>query len=238
MSNFELIRFSSADDLARAAAEAWLSEIEMAGKSGQKHTVALSGGRITQKLFQLFVELARTRATKRDHIHFFWADERCVPPDDPESNFRLADELLFRPLKIAPEQIHRVRGEDAPESAAQAAEEEIRGVVSGGIGQQPVLDLVLLGLGEDGHVASLFPGEPEELSSSPAVYRSIVNSPKHPPRRVTLGFPAIAAAKQVWMIASGNGKKQALDSSLAGGATPFARVLGLRAGTKIFTDIE
>lgn len=238
MKNFELISFSSADELARSAAVNWLSEIEAAAKSNHSHNVALSGGRITQKLFQYTAEEAKKRGIVLEHIHFFWADERCVPSSDSESNFRMANELLFRPLGIAESQVHRIRGEEAPETAAYAAEEEIRRIVPGGIQQQPMLDLIFLGLGEDAHVASLFPGEPEEISANPAVYRSIANSPKPPPRRVTLGFPAIAAARQVWMLASGSGKKAALEQSLAGERnTPFGRVLRLRSATKILTDI-
>jgi len=102
----------------------------------------------------------------------------------------------------------------------------------------PVLDLIFLGLGEDGHVASLFPRESETWISDPAVYRAIHNSPKPPPDRVTLGYGTIGAARQVWMLASGSGKEQALRDSLSStGKTSFARVLRLRTQTQIFTDI-
>jgi 6-phosphogluconolactonase len=104
---------------------------------------------------------------------------------------------------------------------------------------QPVLDLVLLGLGEDGHTASLFPGESDEVASSPAVYRAIFNSPKPPPERVTLGYGAIAAAQQVWMLASGGAAKEKAfrESLIADGRTPFGRVLRDRNETRIFSDI-
>jgi 6-phosphogluconolactonase len=103
---------------------------------------------------------------------------------------------------------------------------------------QPVLDLIFLGLGEDGHVASLFPGEPEALIADPAVYRTVKNSPKPPPDRVTLGYPAIIAAHQVWMLASGAGKEVALRQSLLGDArTSFGRVLQRRDHTRVYTDI-
>ena len=110
MNNFELISFASADELARAAAGAWLDEIESANRAGKPHCVALSGGRIAQKFFASVVEQAKARKigdggtpSLPANVHFFWADERCVPPDDPESNFKLANELLFAPLKIADE---------------------------------------------------------------------------------------------------------------------------------------
>ena len=100
------------------------------------------------------------------------------------------------------------------------------------------MDLVFLGLGEDGHVASLFPGEPEGLAASTAIYRAAANSPKPPPNRVTLGYSTIAAARKVWMFASGSGKEAPLRASLSpDGTTPFARVLKARQDTRIFTDV-
>jgi len=102
---------------------------------------------------------------------------------------------------------------------------------------QPVLDLVILGMGEDGHVASLFPGETEEVIKSEAVYRA-VTAVKPPPRRITLGYAAIVAAREVWVIAAGAGKEGALKESFSPrGKTPLARVLGQRAQTRVLTDI-
>ena len=128
--NFELLAFAGPDDLAKAAASAWLDEIEAANRTGGKHSVALSGGRITQKFFNATVEQGRARAVDFGNVHFFWADERCVPPTDPESNFKMANELLFAPLKISEKQIHRLRGEDAPAVALQKAETDLHGVIS------------------------------------------------------------------------------------------------------------
>lgn len=239
MKNFELLSFDDPESLASAAASAWLDEIETANRKGKQHFVALSGGRITLKFFALVVEQAEERAASFNRVHFFWADERCVPPTDAESNFHMAQALLFAPLKILESQIHRVRGEDSPETAAKAAEMEICRIAPLDQAGQPVLDLIFLGLGEDGHVASLFPGEPDDVSTSRAVYRAVMNSPKPPPQRVTLGFQAIAAANKVWMLASGAGKTSALEESLSpGGVTPFARILRIRAQTRVFTDIE
>lgn len=239
MKNFEWISFSNADELARAAATAWIDEVEAANRAGKSHSMALSGGRITQKFLPVVVELSLARNCSLQNVHFFWADERCVPPDNSESNFLMAQELLFAPLKIAETQIHRIRGEESPETAANMAQEEICRIVPLNEAGQPMIDLVFLGLGEDGHTASLFPGEPEEIFQSPAVYRAVLNSPKPPPERVTLGFPAIAAAKKVWMLASGQAKQAALRESVSpDGKTPFARVLRMRSHTKIFSDVS
>jgi 6-phosphogluconolactonase len=141
-------------------------------------------------------------------------------------------------MGIAGPQIHRIHGELPPEEAAKSAEVELRRIVPLNAAGQPIFDVIFLGLGEDGHTASLFPGEPREISDSPAIYRAVYNSPKPPPERVTLGFPAIAAAKEVWMLASGKGKESALADSLSPeGKTPFAQLLRMRSMTSIFTDI-
>ncbi|HEY9509669.1 MAG TPA: 6-phosphogluconolactonase [Verrucomicrobiae bacterium] len=238
MKNFEVVSFATADELARAAATAWIGEVEAANRAAKSHSMALSGGRITQKFLPIVVELARARNCSLENVHFFWADERCVPPDNSESNFLMAQELLFAPLKISGQQIHRIRGEESPETAANMAQEEICRIVPLNESGQPVIDLIFLGLGEDGHTASLFPGEPEEISQNPAVYRAVLNSPKPPPERVTLGFSAIAAAKKVWMLASGQAKQAALRESISPeGKTPFARVLRMRSQTRIFSDV-
>ncbi len=239
MNKTQLIAFPNADTLAHLAATAWLKEIARANQANQPCFVALSGGRITLKLFAAVIELCRAQNLSLAGVYFFWADERCVPPDDPESSFGVANELFFRPLGIAANKIHRICGELPPERAAELANEEIKRLVPLDATGQPVLDLIFLGLGEDGHVASLFPDEPEAARSNPAVYRVITNSPKPPPNRVTLGYATIAAAKNVWALASGAGKETALRDSLSpAGKTPLGRVLQLRAQTKIFTDIK
>jgi 6-phosphogluconolactonase len=237
--NNELISFASADELAAHAASAWLDEIESANRAGKTHCVALSGGRITQKFFAATVAQAKTRAISFERVHFFWADERCVPPTDPESNFKLASDLLFAPLKIAEAQIHRIRGEDSPQAAAKLAEEELRRVASADKSGQPILDLIFLGMGEDGHVASLFPNAAPGILNCTVSFLAIENSQKPPPRRISLSYAAIAAAKKVWVLVSGAGKETALHASLRlDGQTPLARVMRSRSQTRIFSDLR
>jgi len=239
MASFDLIPFEDADALAESVAIAWLNEIATANHAGKPHCVALSGGRITLRFFASVVAQAKARSISLASVHFFWADERCVPPNDPESNFAGADKKFFQPLAIPVGNIYRIRGEEAPGQAAESATEEILRIVPRSVDGQPVLDLIFLGMGEDGHVASLFPGEPESAIADQSVYRAIGDSPKPPSNRVTLGYPAIAAARQVWVLASGAAKEVALRESLKpDGKTPLARVLRLRPQTKIFTDIR
>jgi len=235
----ELISFADADELASRAASAWLDEIESANRTGKAHCFALSGGRIAQKFFAATVEQAKKRAVSFERVHFFWADERCVPPTDPESNFKLANGLLLAPLKIPASQIHRIRGEDSPQAAVKIAEAELGRTASADKNGQLALDLIFLGMGEDGHVASLFPGAPPEILNCSSPYLAIENSPKPPPRRISLSYAAIAAAGQVWALVSGAGKEAALRESLRdGGPTPLARVMRSRPRTKIFCDLR
>lgn len=239
MNKTQLISFQNADELVRIVAAAWLKEIGAANQAGQPHCVALSGGRITLKFFAAVIAMSQAQNVSLANVHFFWADERCIPPDDQESSFGAANEAFFRPLGIAPDKIHRVRGELLPERAAEEANAEIKRIVPLNAAGQPVLDLIFLGMGEDAHVASLFPRETEAERANQAVYRVIMNSPKPPPNRVTLGYPAIAAAKNVWVLASGAGKEVALRDSIQPGATaPLGRVLQMRTQTRVFTDIK
>ncbi len=238
MAKPDLIQFQNADEVAQAVASAWLDEVANAASAGRAVHIAVSGGRIAGRLFAEFCRTATARGAALDHLHFFWADERCVPPDDAESNFRVACEQLLAPLGIVQDRIHRIQGELAPDAAAREAEAEIRRIAPLAAEGQPVLDLVLLGLGEDGHVASLFPGEPAAVASNPAVYRA-VTAIKPPPRRVTLGYGVIAAAREVWVLVSGSGKEGALRESLRPeGRTPLARVLRSRTRTRVFSATQ
>jgi 6-phosphogluconolactonase len=238
MQKFELISFANADELATRAASAWLDEIATANHAARPHCVALSGGRITQKFFAATVEQTKARAISLGLVHFFWADERCVPPADPESNFKMANELLFAPLKISENQIHRIHGEDLPEVAAQKATMNICRVAPKNSDGQPILDLIFLGMGEDGHIASLFPNKTEGTIPT-ETFCVVKNSPKPPPNRISLSYAAIAAAKQVWVLASGAGKEVALRDSLDfSGKTPLARVIQSRPHTSIYSDIR
>jgi len=215
--------FASADDLAKAVAGRWLDEIAVAGVSGEPLTVALSGGRITKQFFNEVVAQSQARHLTLERVHFFWADERCLPPTDPESNYRLANERLFGPLQIGAGQIHRLQGEADPETAAREASAEILRIAPANAAGLPVL----------------FPGAGPEVRDVVTPFLVVRNSPKPPPTRLSLSYAAIAAARQVWVLASGAGKEQSLrDSLVPGGLTPLGRVLGLRAESQVFTDLK
>ena len=237
MGDYELVRFAGPEALAQGAAREWLELVAGLNQPGARFGVALAGGRIAGRFMAEAAQQAKAREVSFEPVHFFWSDERCVPPSSSESNFALASDSLLQPLAVPAERIHRLRGEDPPEAAAQAAEAELRAFTAAAAGVQPVLDLVFLGVGEEGHVASLFPGEPASAMASPAVFRPVL-TPKPPPQRLTMGYPAIAAARRVWVLASGPGKEKAVRESLApAGQSPLARVLRLRQQTRLFTDL-
>ena len=231
----EIIPFSDSAALAQAVAEAWLKRLAQLGASTAPFCVALSGGRIARQFFTVVTRLAQAGGVNFERVHFFWADERCVPPTDSESNFAMARDLLLAPLRIPDGQIHRIRGEAPPDQGAIEAEAELRRFAPIEKGQ-PVLDLVFLGMGEDGHVASLFPGEPAAVLANPAVYRA-VKAAKPPPRRITLGYRGLVMAREVCVLVSGEGKAGALRASLLQAAvTPLGRVLGQRAHTRLYVE--
>ncbi len=237
MGNFEVRRFDSAGELAAGAAEAWLQQVPTVKAGAPAYCVALAGGRIAGRFFEAVAAQAKTRALSLAGVHFFWSDERCVEPSSPESNFRLAREGMLDPLQIPKDHIHRIRGEDLPDRAAAAAEEELRRFAKEQQGQQPVLDLAFLGMGDDGHVASLFPPAPATVAAQEPVFRAAL-SPKPPPQRITMSYRTLAVACEVWVLVSGAGKESAFRKSLARqGTTPLAAVLRAREGTLIFTDI-
>jgi 6-phosphogluconolactonase len=237
MDNVKLLAFPTPVELANTAAQDWLAQLNARPGDAGNYCVALSGGRIAKTFSSAVADFAKARKYTFPSVHFFWGDERCVPPTDAESNFAIAQQLIFAPLGIPEKQIHRLRGEDDPERAAAEADTELRRYTSNSSSGQPVFDMIFLGLGEDGHTASLFPGESAEMATNKPVYRAVIG-PKPPPRRITLGFQTIAAAQQVWLLASGAGKENALRDSLKPDAqTPLGRVLKLRSYTKIYTDI-
>jgi 6-phosphogluconolactonase len=237
MNRSELIPFPDTETLVQQVAGRWLDAVDAAAASGKPFHVALSGGRVAGRFMAAAHGLGTARGTRWDNVHFHWGDERCVPPDHADSNYKLAQSALLDPAGIDAARRHRLRGELPPEEAARLAEVELARVTGTVSGSVPVLDLVFLGMGEDGHVASLFPGATEAVVNSTRWVIPVIG-PKPPPQRLSLTFQVLAAAKEVWVLASGAGKEQALAESLRlGGSTPLAHLLSLRSHTRIMTDL-
>lgn len=233
---YDLLTYPDAGALVGAVAARWLADLARPRRLPLPYSVALSGGRIARPLYEAVVTESAGRRSLWAEVEFFFADERQVPLDHPESNYRLARESLFEPLGIPARRVHAFQTGAVPEFAAAQAQAELLHRAPQTRDGQPSLDLVLLGMGEDGHVASLFPGAPPEVVESRAVFLP-VTGPKPPPQRITISYAVLAAARQVWVLISGAGKEEALARSLdPAGQTPLAHVLRGREATVLFAD--
>jgi 6-phosphogluconolactonase len=202
---------AAAAALAESAAEELTRRAEEAVRAHGRFTLALSGGSTPRALYRL---LADATAPFRDRIdwravHVFWSDERCVPPDHAESNYRMAREALLDHVPLPAEHIHRMRGEE-PDAARAAAEyeAELAGAFALAPGALPRFDLILLGLGPDGHTASLFPGTAVVHERARWVAAPFV--PKFNAFRITLTPPVLNHAAAVMFVVSGAEKAAAL----------------------------
>src|SRR5262249_1146185 len=152
--------FADRTELIRAEAE---RIVKLAGEAIDERgrmLIALSGGSTPKPLYELLATAGYTERLEWQRIDLFWGDERCVPPNHPESNDRMTRESLIGHVPIPPENVHRIRGEDEPEEAAEAYEQLLRDFFGPGGVPSRSFDLVLLGMGAEGHTASIFPGTP------------------------------------------------------------------------------
>ena len=200
----------AAEEIAHFASEAICSHAQF--------TLCLSGGSTPAATYALLAERFRLSVDWKE-VQFFWGDERCVPPDDPASNFAMAQRTMLSRLDLRPEQIHRIRGEDPPEQAARAYEEELRASFGIGAGEFPRFDLTLVGLGENVHVESLFPGHPALHERDRAVVAIEVDAvPQR--HRVTITPPVLNNSARVMFLVEGAGKAEAVRSALEGPRDP------------------
>lgn len=196
----ELVVVESPEEAARTAAQ----RLARAAAAGAHF--ALAGGSTPRLAYQIATELQPDWSSAR----LWWGDERCVPPWDERSNYRLAREALLDRLGRLPRAVHRIRGELVPEEAAAEYERELEGVR---------LDLVLLGIGPDGHTASLFPGAPALEERERLVVAAEPGLEPMVPR-VTLTIPALAAASSVVFLVAGKEKTEAAKRAFCGAADP------------------
>jgi 6-phosphogluconolactonase len=204
------------DDAKQAAVFAAGRMAQAAGTGGH---ISLAGGTTPRRAYEL---AAHTQGIDWSRVDLWFGDERCVPAEDPESNYRLVAETLLPGAAGA--RVHPIDGTLEPDAAARAYAAEIRGVT---------LDLALLGLGEDGHTASLFPGSPALAERSREAVAVVATKP--PPHRVTLTLPVLEAARELVVLAVGRGKADAV-AAVMRGADPAYPASLLPARTQLVVD--
>jgi 6-phosphogluconolactonase len=225
--------FATPEELASHAAD-WV--VARARASSERFAICLSGGSTPKRLYELLAAPARMAQFPWDRTHWFWGDERLVPHDDPQSNFRMVAEALLRHAPVAPENIHAIPTEGMSAPACAAEYETVLKRFHGAQtpeGERPLFDLTLLGLGEDGHIASLFPGSPALAEARrwvvPVVGESSVD-------RITLTYPALEKSRVTAFLVVGERKRAVLARLRAGDAALPATRLRSAGEVLWFTD--
>lgn len=210
------------EQLAQRAAD-WI--VEQASKSNTRFALCLSGGETPQRLYELLATPAYRAHMPWDHTHCFWGDERVVPHDDPRSNFHMTWEALLRHVPIPAENIHAIPTEQMRPAAGAAAYAATLKRFYGADtldSSRPLFDLTLLGLGEDGHIASLFPGNPALAETE---HWAVPVLGATPPDRITLTYPVLASSSVTAFLVAGERKREALARIRAGDtALPASRL--------------
>src|SRR5271156_4098053 len=205
---------------ARAGAQLFTDSRARAGESRGLARIAISGGTTPKTMFGLLADPAEPflKQDPSDKLDLYWVDERCVPPDNAESNYRMTKEALLSKVPLPAERVHRMEGELAPDVAAARYESTIRNSFKLEGAETPTFDLVLLGMGDDGHTASLFP-HTEALNEM-----SHIVVPNHVPQkdtwRITLTWTVINQGREVAFLIEGSGKTQVLHDVFLGPYQP------------------
>jgi 6-phosphogluconolactonase len=211
--------FQNPTDLIQKAGDLFVSAAQEAVAENGRFLTALSGGSTPQALFQLLATPAYASQIEWQHTHILWGDERLVPPDDPGSNYKLALDSLLNHVSIPAENIHRAKGELDVETAVIDYTQQIRKLALPGQ-SFPQLDLALMGLGSDGHTASLFPGPIPAYESILPVMAVTANYDGRPAQRITLTPLIFNAARHLLFLATGTKKAAALAAVLNRQDTP------------------
>lgn len=195
----EVHKYKNPEELALNFAKYLANQIDQS----KSYTIALSGGSTPKLLFEILAS-EFNEVINWHSLHVYWGDERCVPPGDSESNYGVANDILFRRLNSAPS-IHRVMGENDPTVEAERYGNEINSNLPLN-NQLPQFDLIILGMGDDGHTASIFPDQMELLTSTSIC--EVAHHPTSGQKRITLTGPVINNAKQVSFLVAGESKAE------------------------------
>jgi 6-phosphogluconolactonase len=207
MSSFRTEVLADAETLARHAAE-WVVERARAGT--EAFALCLSGGSTPKRLYELLAQKPLIERMPWERVHLFFGDERFVPRDHPDSNYRMADQAMIAHVPIPPENVHGMPVDGTPEEAAQRYEHLLQAMYGSSEFDpaRPLFDVTLLGLGEDGHTASLFPGTPV-LHERQAWAAAVIGAKPEP--RLTLTFPALNASRAAAFLIAGAAKQAMLE---------------------------
>lgn len=217
-SNVEIRILTTPQELFEVAAEEVVRAATEAVAQRGRFTIALSGGSTPKNLFNLLATNART-VFPWDRTYFFWSDERHVPPTDPESNYRMAEEIMLSKIPVNAGNVFRIAAENPDAAAvAEAYEQTLCKFFQLQPGQVPVFDLILLGMGPDGHTASLFPNTAGLQEKTRLVIANWVDKLKA--NRLTMTLPVLNSARTVAFLASGTDKAQVLRNVLEEDAPP------------------
>jgi 6-phosphogluconolactonase len=235
----EVVVHPGPEELAAAVAEQLVAVLAAVQGARGSAAVVLTGGRVGARVLELFAAAGSRPGSPLawDALDVWWGDERFLPAGHPDRNEVQARAALLDAVPLDPARVHPMPASDGPDgddpdAAARryAAELAAAARASGVPGALPVLDVLLLGVGPDGHVASLFPGDDRSPAGDPAVV-AVRDAPKPPPTRLSLTLPAITGADQVWCVVSGEDKAAAVTEALSTdgrlrGRLPAARVTG------------
>ena len=211
--------FNDLNELAGQLAQDFSAFVSEKAASGESLTVALSGGHTPKAFFEILAEPPYRDAVQWNKVVFFWGDERCVPPDNDQSNYKMTNDALLSKIVIPEENIHRVLGEDPPHNEALRYEREIKEFIAGNGNGFPRFDWIFLGIGPDGHTVSLFPGAPtlEEKEKICVV----ATHPETGQNRISVTLPVLNNAKRVSFLVAGDSKAPVLKEIMESDGKPL-----------------
>jgi 6-phosphogluconolactonase len=233
MSETNVVVHADAELLAPAAAARLIVRLVDAQASRGYASVVLTGGRVADAIYRALRDSPARDAINWANVDFWWGDERFLPAGHPDRNETQTRSTLLDLLPLEPTRVHPMPASDGPdgedpEAAAARYAAELAGAARPGTARLPHFDLLLLGVGEDGHVASIFPEHPGAYETRPV--SAVRGSPKPPPTRLTLTLPSINTAEEVWLIAAGPEKSSAVGMAMTGAGpvqVPAAGVHGV-----------
>jgi 6-phosphogluconolactonase len=214
----QIVVLSDREMLAAEAADRFVALAQAAVAANGRFSVALTGGSTPEGMYRLLAQSPRKEQVDWTNAHIFWGDERFVPPDDPDSLWRMAQETFLNDVPLPAANLYPMPTVDlAPEMAARQYAQTLTDFFTP---DPPRFDLILLGMGPDSHIASIFPGHPTATAPDEQLVVAVTNSPKPPPTRLTLTYKVINQAANVIFLVAGSDKAAAVAQVLSGEQDP------------------